>query len=93
FRNSKEGIASNILADRLKKLESHGFITSKVYDPLKTQKEYSLTEKGKDLIPVMVELMLWSNKHQTGLDVSEEFLRKAAADREGFIAGIRGQLR
>ncbi len=92
FLNSKEGIATNILSDRLKKLEHNGIIKSRVYEKLKTQKEYSLTEKGKDLIPVLVEMMLWSNKYYKGLAISQDFIEKAQRDREGLIFAIRAGL-
>ena len=92
FLQSKEGIATNILSDRLKKLENAGLITSKVYEQLKTQKEYSLTEKGKDLIPVLIEIILWSAKYHEGLAVSDEFLEKAKRHREQVIETIAGRL-
>lgn len=92
FRGSKEGIATNILSDRLKKLENNGIIESKVYEKLKTQKVYSLTEKGKDLIPIIVEMMLWSNRYQEGMDISLAFLQKAETDKEALIAAIRSNL-
>ena len=88
FLQSKEGIATNILSDRLKRLENVGLITSKVYEKLKTQKVYSLTQKGKDLVPVLVEIILWSAKHHEGLAVSKEFIKKATRDREGVIKTI-----
>ena len=92
FLQSKEGIATNILSDRLKKLEQAGLITSKVYEQLKTQKEYSLTQKGIDLIPVLVETILWSAKYQEGLAVSDEFLKKAKRNREQVIKNIKARL-
>ncbi|MGB0525934.1 MAG: winged helix-turn-helix transcriptional regulator [Flammeovirgaceae bacterium] len=92
FLNAKEGIATNILSNRLKKLESNGFIESNVYQKLKTQKEYSLTEKGKDLLPVLIEIILWSTKYQDDLAVTEDFLMKARTDREKLIGAIRSRL-
>ncbi len=92
FLSSKEGIATNILSDRLKKLVNDGIIESKVYEKLKTKKEYTLTEKGKDLIPVMVEIMIWSDKYQSGLDLPEGFVEKARVDREGLITLIRDNI-
>ena len=73
FLNSKEGMATNVLADRLKKLEKNGFIASKVYEKLKTKKEYSLTEKGKDLVPVLVEMIVWSAKYNDELAATSRF--------------------
>jgi len=92
FLNSKEGIATNILSDRLKKLEGNGLIESRVYEKLKTRKAYSLTPKGKDLIPVLVELIVWSDTYHQGLAVSRDFISKANTDREGLIALIRSRL-
>ncbi|WP_299368655.1 helix-turn-helix domain-containing protein [Winogradskyella sp.] len=76
FLVSKEGIATNILSDRLKRLESLEIIESKIYEKQRTQKIYSLTEKGKDLIPILLEIILWSAKHKNGLNVSPEFIEK-----------------
>ena len=93
FLNSREGIATNILSDRLKKLEEHGFITSKVFPELKTKKQYSLTEKGKDTIPVLIEIMVWSAKYEQGLALPREFLDKVKSDRESAIEAITTTLK
>ena len=69
LRNSEEGIASNILADRLKTLLAEGILT-KAEDPTHKQKAiYSLTEKGIELLPVLAQMAAWGYKH---LPVSEE---------------------
>lgn len=61
---SDEKIASNILTDRLNKLEQFG-ILMKTKDANHKQKNvYSLTEKGIDLMPVMIEVANWSTKHR-----------------------------
>lgn len=92
FLSSKEGVATNILSDRLKKLETNGIIESRVYEKLKTKKEYKLTEKGKDLIPVLVEIILWSDRHCEGLAVTRDFIAKAKGNREQLIGAIRSGL-
>ena len=92
FLKSKEGIATNILSDRLKRLENAGIISSKVYEKLKTQKEYSLTQKGIDLLPILIEIILWSAKHEKGLAVSKEFIEKAQKHREQVIETIIARL-
>lgn len=62
--NSEEKIASNILTDRLAKLEREGII-NKADDPDHKQKViYSLTTKGIDLLPIIVEIGSWSIKHK-----------------------------
>jgi len=88
FLGSKEGMATNILSDRLKKLENNGIITSKVYEQLKTRKEYALTDKGKDLIPVLVDMMVWSAKYQSDLAITQQFINKVKSDRDDVIQNI-----
>jgi DNA-binding HxlR family transcriptional regulator len=64
FRNSEEKIASNILTDRLNMLDREGLISKKP-DPAHKQKViYSLTEKSIDLLPLIVESMIWSLKYE-----------------------------
>ena len=92
FLNSKEGMATNILSDRLKKLESHGLVESKVFEDLKTRKQYNLTQKGKDLIPVLLEMMVWSAKHRENLALPQDFLSKVRTDRERVIEQIVSSL-
>ncbi len=92
FLQSKEKIATNILSDRLKKLEHAGFIQSKVYEKIRTQKEYSLTDKGKDLIPILVEFILWSAKYEEGLAVTNEFVQKATDYKKEVIENITSSL-
>jgi len=92
FLGSKEGIATNILSDRLKKLEANGIIRSAVYAKKKTQKEYFLTEKGKDLIPILLEMMAWSFKYNNELNVTGEFIQKIKDNRDGVVRYFLAQL-
>jgi len=92
FLSSKEKIATNILSDRLKKLENNNIIKSKVYEELKTKKEYSLTEKGMSLVPVLVEMILWSAKYDNSLDIPQDFLEKAKEKKEELIENIMARL-
>jgi len=90
---SDEGIASNILADRLKKLVEYG-ILSKRDDPTHKQKGvYSLTEKGIELLPAIAALAYWGRKY---LPVSEELSIRAQVMEEGgpkLIADMMDELR
>jgi Predicted transcriptional regulators len=88
FLSSKEGIATNILSDRLKRLENLNIIESKVYEKQRTQKIYSLTKKGIDLTPILIELIYWSAKHQKGLNISAEFITQLEKDKTGVINTI-----
>src|ERR1700730_3125195 len=64
FLGSYERIATNILADRLRRLEEHGIITAEP-DPSDGRKLiYLLTKKGIDLAPVLTEMVLWSGRHE-----------------------------
>jgi len=90
FLECYEGIATNILADRLQKLVAYGIITSKA-DPADGRKViYSLTAKGIDLAPVLTEMVLWAAAHEeTG---NEALVRLMKADKEKFLAGVRERL-
>ena len=87
FLNSHERIATNILADRLKRLEGYGIIAS-VPDPSDGRKLiYSLTKKGQDLAPVLTEMVLWAAAHEeTGNQALVRLMRK---DKAKFLAEIR----
>jgi DNA-binding HxlR family transcriptional regulator len=77
---SEEGIASNILADRLKRLVEQG-IVSKAEDPSHKQKSiYSLTNKGIELLPVLTQMSVWGRKY---LPVTEELSIRAQVLEEG----------
>jgi DNA-binding HxlR family transcriptional regulator len=64
FLNGEEKIASNILTDRLAMLEREGILTKKADTGHKQKFLYSLTAKGIDLLPVIIELGAWSMKYQ-----------------------------
>ena len=61
--SSAEKIASNILADRLKKLEAAGLVTRRAYQQKPARYEYFLTEKGESLRPVLVAIISWTQEH------------------------------
>jgi DNA-binding HxlR family transcriptional regulator len=78
--NSEEGIASNILADRLKALLAQGILT-KTGDPTHKQKAiYSLTEKGIELLPVLAQMATWGRKY---LPVTKELSIRAELLEQG----------
>lgn len=64
FRESGEGISTNILADRLRKLEATGIITAEQVKTDGRRVNYRLTEKGIDLAPVLLELLIWGARHE-----------------------------
>lgn len=58
-----EKISTNILADRLERLERYGLISKAAYQNNPTRYEYDLTERGADLLPVLQQLAKWSKRH------------------------------
>ncbi len=63
FLQSEEAVSTNVLADRLQALVKSG-IVKKTGDPSHAQKAiYSLTEKGLELLPVVVAISAWTQKH------------------------------
>ena len=64
FQESGEGIATNILADRLQKLEAAGIISAEVEEADGRRVNYRLTKKGIDLAPVLLELLIWGSQHE-----------------------------
>jgi len=85
FLEAGEGIATNILSDRLKMLEAEGIITSHKYERQKTMKVYRLTEKGKALIPVLIEIIVWGATYDKGTEAPASFIEYAKKDREGLV--------
>ena len=89
IRDSPEGIATNILADRLERLEASGIVT-KTRDPEDGRRySYLLTEKGKDLIPILVEMIIWGETHKAGTAAPKGFVDAARADKEALIAELQ----
>jgi DNA-binding HxlR family transcriptional regulator len=92
FLLSEEKIATNILADRLSMLESNG-IVSKSSDPSHKQKiMYSLTQKGIDLVPVLVEFIIWSAKYDKDSAVDMKFVKNVKRNKVVLISEISSSL-
>jgi DNA-binding HxlR family transcriptional regulator len=89
FLDCYEGIATNILADRLRKLATYGIITTE-RDPADGRKLiYLLTAKGIDLAPVLTEMVLWAAGHEkTGNQV---LVRQMQKDKKKFLETVRSR--
>ena len=68
FLNSDEKISTNILANRLSRLEYDGILTKTLDKKDKRKDIYKLTQKGVDLFPIMLEIILWSIKYNPEVD-------------------------
>jgi DNA-binding HxlR family transcriptional regulator len=98
FLRSDEGIATNILAARLASLETEGIIEKSPHPDDKRKDLYSLTEKGLELIPLLVEIVAWSGKliewqSTAGAGTPEQIKQvkrfSAAKDKRKIIQEIR----
>ena len=64
FQESGEGISSNVLSDRLRTLEAAGILVPEPDENDARRMNYRLTQKGIDLAPVMLELLIWGAKYE-----------------------------
>jgi DNA-binding HxlR family transcriptional regulator len=89
FLASEEGMATNILASRLAHLEHQGLLVKQRSEKDKRKEEYILTEKGLDLIPVLVEMANWSALHDPHTAAPVVWIALMKAEREKMIRLIR----
>lgn len=76
FLASRERISTNILTDRLAMMEESGLIEAVPYSQRPKRFEYSLTDKGEGLLPVLQELCRWGNRFLPGTIVPPESFMK-----------------
>ncbi len=88
FLGSEEGIATNILADRLRRLEACEIITTEREVTDRRKLIYRLTAKGIDLAPVLVELILWGARYEDTA-APRAVIRKMEKQREEFLEELR----
>jgi len=89
FLDSGEGIATNVLADRLKNLETAGIIKKSKDSNNRRKNIYELTEKGLDLTPVILEIIRWSAHYDPQTSAARETLQRIENDRDGLIEDLR----
>jgi DNA-binding HxlR family transcriptional regulator len=85
FLKSEEKIATNILADRLSMLEGAGILLKEEHPESKAKIFYRLTKQGIDLLPVLIEMILWSDKYLAISPQAREFAKMARKDKDGII--------
>jgi DNA-binding HxlR family transcriptional regulator len=91
FLHAGEGMATNILTDRLAKLTEAGILTKRP-DPDDGRKWlYGLTQKGLELAPVLLALSRWGTQHEQGIPPAG-VLDRYEADRVGFLAELKRKL-
>lgn len=88
FLRSHEKIATNILSDRLSKLENVGIVSKQEHPYSKTKILYTLTEKGIAIVPILLEMLLWSSKYMSDTEASKEKARLIEQDKNATIHKI-----
>lgn len=89
FLASDEGIARNILTNRLARLQEIGLITKKPHPADRRKDLYEITEAGLDFIPVLIELSAWGAKHEPETAEALSWLADIQMDKESLIEWIR----
>lgn len=89
FQSIEEGIATNILADRLRHLEEEGIVTKERDPDNRRSFIYTLTQKGRELAPVVAEIILWSGENDERPFAKRQTFLKVKKDREAFIEEIK----
>lgn len=93
FLKSGEGIATNILASRLKVLEENGILEKTQHPDSKAKILYRLTPKGIDLLPVVMEIYIWSEKYYEIPVNLKVIIEEAKQDKNKFIEQVTKGLR
>ena len=92
FHQAGEGIATNILADRLQKLQTAGIIYSERSETDGRRLNYRLTEKGIDLAPALLELLIWGAHYET-TEAPCAVIETMEQNREVVLAEVRRRWR
>lgn len=89
FLRSGEGIATNVLADRLARLEGAGILNKARDRHDRKQFRYTLTDKGLALVPVLLEMIVWGADHDPSTAISKSHVDRIRKDRDAVIEEIR----
>jgi DNA-binding HxlR family transcriptional regulator len=92
FLDSPEGIATNILADRLSRLEQEDIIVKAPDPDNQTKYIYTLTDKGLALLPVLLEMVLWGSQYDPDTAAPKPFIQSVKKDRAAVIQEIKARL-
>jgi len=89
---SDEKIASNILSDRLRRLEERGIIGIAKDPSDARQKIYTVTDKGRSLTPILLEIAAWGASHDPQTGAPDDFADDFYANREAYYAEHRSRI-
>lgn len=91
FLESEEKISTNILADRLSLLEEQKILVKEVSEKNKSKFVYSLTQKGADLLPILIEISYWGMKYNENTP-NKELGEQVKKDKAGVIKRLTKEL-
>jgi DNA-binding HxlR family transcriptional regulator len=80
FLTSPESIPTNILADRLKRLEATGILKREIYQDNPPRAEYFLTTRGADLAPVLLAMLKWGERYIPGVEIPKKLVKPEIRD-------------
>jgi len=92
FFDSEEKVSTSVLGDRLKMLEDSGIISKGVDDVKKSRIKYSLTQKGIDMLPFMIDMIVWSALNDDDTEAGNDFIVQATKNRDNLISTIQEKL-
>ncbi len=92
FLEAEERVSTSVLGNRLQSLLAAGIITKGQDLVKKSRIRYSLTRKGIDLLPLMVEMIIWSGKYDHETEAGQAFLDAATDHREELLSQLRNEL-
>lgn len=92
FLEAGEKVSTSVLGDRLRKLEQHGIITKSEDSVKKSRIRYSLTKKGIDLLPILLEMIIWGGEKDSLTESPKEFMEQATQNKQALISQIRENL-
>jgi DNA-binding HxlR family transcriptional regulator len=92
FLAAEESVSTSVLQDRLKNLEQGGIITKGEDSIKKSRIKYSLTEKGIALLPMMLEIIIWSARFDANTAADKKFVIRARREREKLLEEIKADL-
>lgn len=93
FLKSEEKIATNVLADRLSMLEMAGILVREEHPESKAKIFYRLSMQGIDLLPVLMEIILWSDKYLSISPQAKQFAKQIRKDKDAVVKQLSVQLK
>ncbi|MFI1770360.1 winged helix-turn-helix transcriptional regulator [Thalassobellus citreus] len=92
FLESNEKVSTSVLGDRLKMLEENKIISKGKDDVKKSRIKYSLTKKGIDMLPILIDMIIWGGFYDDKTEAEKVFLTQATKNRDYLISTIREKL-